>query len=111
HRVLVDPVAELVHGREERRQVSLVGVRRQADVPETGLLRERMRRLVEPPLRVVEPERLEHVPAGLVLAVCGEGPAEGGVVYRVVTVALDQGDQLRLQPVEDLLDLRSPYVC
>src|SRR5439155_16515856 len=96
HRVLVDPMAELVHRREQRSEVALVGVRRQADVPEPRLLRERMRRLVDSPLAVVEAEGLEDAAPGLVLAGHGKRAAERDVVARLPAVPLDQTDQLRL---------------
>src|SRR5262249_3148129 len=73
-RVVVDPVPELVHRREERRELALIRVRGQPDVPHTRLLRERVRRLVYPPLALVEPECSEHAMPRLLLRRDGERP-------------------------------------
>src|SRR5439155_13313295 len=79
---------------------------RQADVAESRLLREGMRRLVDPPLALVEAEGLEHPPAGLLLADDRKRSAECRVVDGIVAMTLDQTDQLRLQTVEDGLHVR-----
>ena len=85
---LVHPVPELVHRRKERREIAFAGVCRQADVPEAGLRRERVRRLVEPPGIGVVAERLQYQLSRRTLPFDGKRARD--VLDRILAMALDE---------------------
>ena len=79
--VLVEPVAELVQRRVQRVHVGLVVARRQAHVGHGDRRLERMGRLVEAPLLLVDADRAQHGAQQRALAGLGErAHAQQGVV-------------------------------
>ena len=77
---------------------------REANVTHAGLLRERVRRLVEAPVRVVVAERVEHLPPREPLS---RGRERAPQHRRVTAVRRDERQEHHLQAVEDTGDVRS----
>src|SRR5215211_6474474 len=73
--MLVQPVAGLVHRREEAVEVVLEVARRDPDVVDRAPRGERVHRRIEPPRRLFEPEALDHLALEHLLRLDRERPA------------------------------------
>ena len=99
--VLVEPVAVLVHRREERLEAVLVVVRRDADVVDARAGRERMLGRVDAPRVGPVAEHIDDLVVERDLPVEREVAEEERVVDLAIAQLRDQRDELGLDLVED----------